>query len=103
MSQMHSIGMKFNSNYNTVSDINQMYHAELTRQIDLKQDMRRLGKDIKKLDKQTIPAEVAIKQRQLKKRPQTAKLNTIKFNTNSIAQIEEQTISEKEEDVEDQN
>jgi len=28
-----------------------MYHAELVRQIDLKQDMRRLGKDIKKLDK----------------------------------------------------
>ena len=79
-----------------------MYHAELARQIDLKEDMRRLGKDIKKLDKQTIPAEVAIKQQQLKKRPQTAKLNTIKFNTNSIAQIEEQTISEKEEDVEEQ-
>ena len=53
ISQMHSMGMRFQqrSSYNTVSDIDQMYHAELARQIDLKQDMKRLGKDIKKLDK----------------------------------------------------
>ena len=37
ISQMQSQGMRFSkkSNYNTVSEMDQMYHAELNRQSDL--------------------------------------------------------------------
>ena len=58
-----------------------MYYMEMARQHDLSKDLKRMDKDIRKFDRQNVPAEVAIKN--FRRRPKTAKpTNTLLFNVN---------------------